>query len=415
MPEILHEIFLDCLPSDLSEPISRVAPFNLSTVCRSWRDLALERPSLWASLELSISHQDCLERIGGDNPCLDPIHTNCPQIRYAWERWLEMSVDSPLDIDMDVKMHRAPIPIAEILWMTFRQQHRWRNCSVDFLVNIINPIISKINFSFDFPPHIEDFYFRIINEFYPAIGNYHLNVPSATRLTRLMIPSARTIFSQPVGRMEGLTMLHVLEINFTALPAVLRNAPNLESIAVGLHGDMEICEGGRSRIVLDKLKSFAVRMTRDNLNPLSQLLELLLMAPSLRSLEFTCKPPEELPETNLWAALKVFLQRSNPPIEILALHSDWDTFTPNPRIDVNPSSDDTLVTILEGLPGLKNLQIFGAIASSRIFRALARDRSEEDGGILCPLLRDITYGWSGYDYLELRQDKHTIFKYSSGR
>ncbi|KAJ6564946.1 hypothetical protein DFH09DRAFT_1363928 [Mycena vulgaris] len=51
--ELLHEIFLACLPSAEYTPASRrLAPLVVSWVCASWRAVALSLPSLWSSLAL---------------------------------------------------------------------------------------------------------------------------------------------------------------------------------------------------------------------------------------------------------------------------------------------------------------------------------------------------------------------------
>ncbi|RDB30377.1 hypothetical protein Hypma_007058 [Hypsizygus marmoreus] len=52
-PEILAQIFLFCLPSKPSGLSNRTAPINLIWVCGFWRDLAVNTPELWASLELA--------------------------------------------------------------------------------------------------------------------------------------------------------------------------------------------------------------------------------------------------------------------------------------------------------------------------------------------------------------------------
>lgn len=407
IPDVLREIFSYCLPSDFSEPLSRVAPFNFSTVCRSWRDFVLEMPSLWASLELAIYHQRCRdEAINPGPPCTDPIHTTCSRILYAWERWLELSADYPVDINLEIVMDRAPTAIAEIIRITFQHQRRWRRYSVDCQLTTLNPVISSMDYSFDLQHHLREFNISIVNGHYQAFcgGRYRLDLLSASNITRLMIPQARTMVSQPVARMESLAELHVYEIEIAALPCILRNAPNITRIIVGLRGDIN--EEDISRISLNKLRTLHVYMNRDNMASLSHLLELLL-APSLKDLRFLCRHIGELPESNLWTALKEFFERSYPPIEALELNSRGGRYTSMGRLASKPSSDDALIGILAGLPGLKRLHIQGSIVSSRLFSSLARDRCEASGGILCPLLHDFPrYG--DRDELDLYLDERKL-------
>lgn len=53
VPEVLSEVFLQCLPE---KPILRLsqhdAPLLLAAVCRSWRNIAITTPRLWASLSI---------------------------------------------------------------------------------------------------------------------------------------------------------------------------------------------------------------------------------------------------------------------------------------------------------------------------------------------------------------------------
>ncbi|KAF9475953.1 hypothetical protein BDN70DRAFT_864003 [Pholiota conissans] len=53
-PEILKDIFLLCLSSQPNTMIqSKKAPILLTQVCNSWRLLALQTPTLWASIHIS--------------------------------------------------------------------------------------------------------------------------------------------------------------------------------------------------------------------------------------------------------------------------------------------------------------------------------------------------------------------------
>ncbi len=69
-PETLTEIFIRCLPSD-RPPVrsSEEAPLLLTTICRSWREIALSAPALWSSIHVSFPLVDRFEvlsrRMGG--------------------------------------------------------------------------------------------------------------------------------------------------------------------------------------------------------------------------------------------------------------------------------------------------------------------------------------------------------------
>ncbi|KAJ7769986.1 hypothetical protein B0H16DRAFT_1307137, partial [Mycena metata] len=55
--ELLHEIFLACLPPLKYTPAShKSGPLVVSWVCKSWRDIALSLTKLWSSLALDPRH-----------------------------------------------------------------------------------------------------------------------------------------------------------------------------------------------------------------------------------------------------------------------------------------------------------------------------------------------------------------------
>ncbi|KAG1868278.1 hypothetical protein DFJ58DRAFT_678728, partial [Suillus subalutaceus] len=53
--EILSQIFLYCLPEDkeFPSPIRSQAPLLLTGICRRWREVAVDLPSLWCTLQLT--------------------------------------------------------------------------------------------------------------------------------------------------------------------------------------------------------------------------------------------------------------------------------------------------------------------------------------------------------------------------
>ncbi|KAG1719405.1 hypothetical protein EDB19DRAFT_1918962 [Suillus lakei] len=61
--EILSRIFFYCLPDDeCLSPSLRLAPIQTSGVCRRWRDIAVDMPSLWCSLRLEYGKNDWQQR-----------------------------------------------------------------------------------------------------------------------------------------------------------------------------------------------------------------------------------------------------------------------------------------------------------------------------------------------------------------
>ncbi|KAG2132901.1 uncharacterized protein EDB93DRAFT_1233054 [Suillus bovinus] len=61
--EILTQIFLYCIPEDGDlTPTRDLAPMLLTTVCRRWREVAVDIPSLWRRLRLEVGHGDWKQR-----------------------------------------------------------------------------------------------------------------------------------------------------------------------------------------------------------------------------------------------------------------------------------------------------------------------------------------------------------------
>ncbi|PPQ72105.1 hypothetical protein CVT26_006883 [Gymnopilus dilepis] len=53
--DVLREIFQQCLPANRNTPLKKTgAPWLFTQVCRRWRQVALETPSLWATIHISI-------------------------------------------------------------------------------------------------------------------------------------------------------------------------------------------------------------------------------------------------------------------------------------------------------------------------------------------------------------------------
>ncbi|KAG2032030.1 hypothetical protein BDR03DRAFT_810153, partial [Suillus americanus] len=54
--EVLSQIFHQCLPEDkYSTPASNLVPILLTRICRPWRDVAVDTPSLWCRLHVNIN------------------------------------------------------------------------------------------------------------------------------------------------------------------------------------------------------------------------------------------------------------------------------------------------------------------------------------------------------------------------
>ncbi|KAG1771225.1 hypothetical protein EDD22DRAFT_1029955 [Suillus occidentalis] len=83
--EILSEIFLYCLPEDeylLPKSVLGLAPMLLTTICRRWREFAVNLPGLWCSLQLA-------SRVDFQHKAL------------GYDSWLKRSQGCPLSLRID--------------------------------------------------------------------------------------------------------------------------------------------------------------------------------------------------------------------------------------------------------------------------------------------------------------------------
>ncbi|KAF9000096.1 hypothetical protein BDQ17DRAFT_1360104 [Cyathus striatus] len=95
-PELWAEIFLQCLPASLVEPILRLdefttTPLSLSHVCRAWRAVTLSTPQLWATLPGVLIGE---ARGSSSHMLLEAVHMH-----------LERSHNVPLRLRMSSSIH----------------------------------------------------------------------------------------------------------------------------------------------------------------------------------------------------------------------------------------------------------------------------------------------------------------------
>ncbi|KAG2072470.1 hypothetical protein BDR04DRAFT_413481 [Suillus decipiens] len=61
--EILAQIFLYCVPADENwTPVPHLSPMLLTTVCRRWREVAMDMSTLWCRLRLEVGHGNWQQR-----------------------------------------------------------------------------------------------------------------------------------------------------------------------------------------------------------------------------------------------------------------------------------------------------------------------------------------------------------------
>ncbi|KAJ7593242.1 hypothetical protein C8J56DRAFT_493915 [Mycena floridula] len=117
LPEdMLREIFVNCLPSNKPAAIAITdAPLLLGRICRSWREIALSTPGLWASIHVQFLHQFDSFRV---QRLCDEAHA-----------WISRSGTCPLTIGVTC---RNDDPIANTFLQSLTElSRRWRSVDIE--------------------------------------------------------------------------------------------------------------------------------------------------------------------------------------------------------------------------------------------------------------------------------------------
>ncbi|KAJ7592872.1 hypothetical protein C8J56DRAFT_484188 [Mycena floridula] len=138
LPEdMLREIFVSCLPSNKAAATTiKDAPLLLGRICRSWRELALSTPELWASIRIQFLQEfnslrvqrlcneahDWIARSGTcpltiEVTCRneDPVaHNFLDSLTKLSKRWRSIEIDAPVDwMPSLVSLSKSDVPRLE--------------------------------------------------------------------------------------------------------------------------------------------------------------------------------------------------------------------------------------------------------------------------------------------------------------
>ncbi|KAJ8078181.1 hypothetical protein PM082_000387 [Marasmius tenuissimus] len=129
--DIWGEVFVRCLPTNkLNVAVCTVkeSPLLLTTVCRTWREIALSTPRLWCALHVCVSGLD--------------VHP-APQARLEGiKSWLDRSGSRPLTLSISMVDKSPSSPLAPVdtesenpytasMGLLVRYSHRWRILALD--------------------------------------------------------------------------------------------------------------------------------------------------------------------------------------------------------------------------------------------------------------------------------------------
>ncbi len=174
--EILAEISWNCLPGKSSEVqiLKRAAPLLVSSICSSWRELALATPKLWTTVSITL--------VGPGT--MDPSAT--ASATYVINAWLERSGNLPLKLYLAQLSNTDPALFQSILSAFYSHSSRWQDVSL-LLYQTRSLLLPQLD-----APLLRSFYL-------PGPRQETSNFPfrNSSRLTELSWPSPIDVSKNP--------------------------------------------------------------------------------------------------------------------------------------------------------------------------------------------------------------------------
>ncbi|KAG2057409.1 hypothetical protein BDR06DRAFT_1005049 [Suillus hirtellus] len=323
--EVLSQIFHHCLPDhcfpESNRPSALEAPVLLTGVCRRWREVAVNTPSLW-----------CNVSVGFDNLryyYLEELQAS----RY--DVWLKRSRGHPLSLSLVCEADDA----ARLQSLLQPYINQISSLSIIFHEDVVEPELLL-----DDLPVLQELTIRTLkenrNRHSPSIGKSLSRLPATLRSLKVVewyFNTTQTSFGPAGSHLTNLdvaTLLHQ-----STVIHLLQLCPNLSSF--------KFCGQFDTNETLDsfthtKIQTFRVLARCDASSYLSGLFSALSL-PNLRVLEKYCSGSVRYPDEEL----KAFLARSKCPLERLIFSSRGKpTMTDEVRakyIDILPSVEISLV------------------------------------------------------------------------
>lgn len=317
--EILCQIFLYCMPEDeewklTSEPDPSVAPMLLTTICRRWRDVVVDMPSLWCKLRMEVD---------GD----------WQKRAFCYESYLKQSQGRQ---SLTLEIHDADWTVPRSLLQLYVDQIS--NLSIELFRGAGScPVVAA-----DFGGLQELSIYNCGTA--GAIAHSVVQLPPNTHSLKLMnVWLTKTELSSfnPLA-WASLTSLEIMVGEFNLIPCLLRLCPNLSSLTMigTFTGEIETLER-LEHTKLQSLRLYSASHFNTHENP-SRIFELFdaVTLPNLREVEVRNIgrwPHEEFKE---------LLERSQCPLERLNFGSfvirkkeelaEYATLLPSLKISMYP-------------------------------------------------------------------------------
>ncbi|KIJ15882.1 hypothetical protein PAXINDRAFT_11459 [Paxillus involutus ATCC 200175] len=311
-PEILGEIFIQCLPPHPHiKPSSRAAPLLLTRICRGWRQVAFSTPRLWCSLELWW-------------PRLPRIQ----QESQFYHHWLSRARSCPLSLAVDASCYRRDVRAYEVT-----ESLQPYTSQVARLLLAFDEVTAPELLLKDVPM-LEHLTLRgWLGHWHPrriSITQPQPRLRSLTIISKPFSPGVLSFFDPGwanLTRVEVSLLSRPAESNLGVFWTLLQLCPNLEDFifsSVQEHNDAPTCP----LLQHPKLSSLDVVVV-SNVGCLVK----SLILPNLRHLKISSVNP--IPATWRQEEFKAFLSLSRCPLETLkivdrmqvSVEEDWAEYT----------------------------------------------------------------------------------------
>ena len=304
--EILAEIFWNCLPGTNSQQMSKMAaPLLVSSICSSWRELALATPKLWTTVGIIIGNPDI-----DPSPATQVINT-----------WLDRSGTLPLNLylaqlplstsyDIPPMSSTNPTLAQSILSAFYSHSSRWQD---------VNLILYSVR-SF-FLPGLDTPLLRSFGLSGPRQEVSHFPFRNSSCLTELSWPSPLDVSKNSRIPWSQISCLNIPSgMTHFFVSEIIHLCPQLEEFLAGCSSLDEVVNLPREpKVENGRLRKLELSHCKD----ISPLLHSLTL-PALE--QFTCYADNDevvAPIPNLpFESLVEFLTRSHCKLKTLML-GDW--------------------------------------------------------------------------------------------
>ncbi|KAF8346115.1 hypothetical protein F5887DRAFT_123620 [Amanita rubescens] len=304
--EILAEIFWFCLPEKHFEPrkgpvrmLKRAAPFLVSSICSSWRELALATPKLWTTVGITLGNPD------------KDLSTTV----HVVDNWLERSGTLPLKLYLAQMSSVYDVPLSRstdvahsqpILSAFYSHSSRWQDVSLSlYETRLLSP------------PRLDTPLLRSFRLSGPWQEASHFPFRNSSRLTELSWPSPIDVSENPHipwSQISHLNFSHGMsQLSVFSVLEIIQSCPRLEDFKVGCPD--EVANLPREL----KVENGRLRKLELNVYGDISLLLLSLTLPALEHFTYSTLSDEDVIPTTLHESLLDFLTRSKCKLEKLEL------------------------------------------------------------------------------------------------